>query len=246
MSKKNQPTTEHTFITQVTLPHLKAQKTDDDLAPVFKEAHQMHHHIPCLIAVATGENQSSYHRGFTHGIVLHFVDEQHLRDAMMHEKYRKLQQKVNHLVAEVVTFELPETFHLPTPPQETPSEQAPVPKQQRKQRRSPSTPPVLTPEEREQDQQRARLFARMRHYETHVTEIDSRLKCIVLDQLGVDENEVVPHASLVEDLGADSLDLVEYIMGVEEAFHIQIPDEDADKLTTIAETQAYLKAKDSL
>ena len=74
-------------------------------------------------------------------------------------------------------------------------------------------------------------------------QVDPRLKKIVVDQLGVDENEVVPIASLVEDLNADSLDLVEYIMSVEEVFKVEISDEDAEKLTTVGETQAYLQDK---
>ena len=73
--------------------------------------------------------------------------------------------------------------------------------------------------------------------------IDERLKKIVIEQLGVDESEVVPNASLVEDLNADLLDLVEYIMSVEAVFKLEISDEDAEKLTTVGETQAYLLDK---
>jgi acyl carrier protein len=64
-----------------------------------------------------------------------------------------------------------------------------------------------------------------------------------MEQLGVDASEVVPGASLVLDLNADSLDLVEYIMSVEAVFQVQISDEDAEKLTTVGETQAYLQDK---
>ncbi len=74
-------------------------------------------------------------------------------------------------------------------------------------------------------------------------QIDGRLKKIVIEQLGVDESEVVPNASLVEDLNADSLDLVEYIMSVEQVFKVEISDEDAVKLTTVGETQAFLQDK---
>ncbi len=63
-----------------------------------------------------------------------------------------------------------------------------------------------------------------------------------MDQLGVDESEVAPNASLVEDLNADSLDLVEFIMSVEQAFNIEIADEDAELLTTVGEAQAFLQA----
>jgi acyl carrier protein len=71
--------------------------------------------------------------------------------------------------------------------------------------------------------------------------IDERLKKIIVDQLGVDEAEVVPSASFVEDLNADSLDLVELIMSLEEEFKIQISDEDAEKITTVQEAQDYIE-----
>ena len=76
--------------------------------------------------------------------------------------------------------------------------------------------------------------------------IFERLKTILVEQLGVDEKEVVPSANFVDDLGADSLDLVELIMTVEEEFStpsrkIEIPDEDAEKLTTVQGAIDYLK-----
>ncbi len=67
-----------------------------------------------------------------------------------------------------------------------------------------------------------------------------RLKKIIVDQLGVDESEVVPSASFVEDLNADSLDLVELIMSLEEEFKLQISDEDAEKITTVQEAEDYI------
>jgi acyl carrier protein len=76
--------------------------------------------------------------------------------------------------------------------------------------------------------------------------LNQRLVKIVVDQLGVDESEVVPHASFVEDLNADSLDLVELIMGIEEEFKMSISDEDAEALTTVEETQVYLMAKGAI
>ena len=81
----------------------------------------------------------------------------------------------------------------------------------------------------------------MRHHS--VRQIDPRLKAIVVDQLGVEEQEVVPNASLVEDLDADSLDRVEFIMELEEHFHLEIPDENAEILTTVGESQTYLEIK---
>jgi acyl carrier protein len=68
-----------------------------------------------------------------------------------------------------------------------------------------------------------------------------RLKKIVVDQLGVDEAEVVPTASFVDDLNADSLDLVELIMSLEEEFKLQISDADAEKITTVGEAQDYIE-----
>ena len=71
--------------------------------------------------------------------------------------------------------------------------------------------------------------------------VSERLKKIVVDQLGVDESEVVPGASFVEDLNADSLDLVELIMSLEEEFKLQISDEDAEKITTVQEAEDYIE-----
>ena len=73
-----------------------------------------------------------------------------------------------------------------------------------------------------------------------------RLRKITVEQLGVEESEVVPSASFVDDLGADSLDLVELIMAFEEEFSnssrkIEIPDEDAEKIVTVQDTMDYLK-----
>jgi len=74
-------------------------------------------------------------------------------------------------------------------------------------------------------------------------EITARLKEIVVDRLDVEEDQIKPEASFVEDLGADSLDIVELIMGIEEEFDIEIPDEDAEKLTNVGEAMNYVKGK---
>jgi acyl carrier protein len=71
--------------------------------------------------------------------------------------------------------------------------------------------------------------------------VSERLRKIIVDQLGVDESEVVPNASFVEDLNADSLDLVELIMSLEEEFKLQISDEDAEKITTVQEAEDYIE-----
>jgi acyl carrier protein len=74
-----------------------------------------------------------------------------------------------------------------------------------------------------------------------VATVSERLKKIIVDQLGVDESEVVPSASFIDDLNADSLDLVELIMSLEEEFKLQISDEDAEKITTVQEAEEYIE-----
>ena len=69
------------------------------------------------------------------------------------------------------------------------------------------------------------------------------MKKIIAEQLGVDEDEVMPEASFVEDLGADSLDTVELVMAFEEEFDIEIPDEDAEKILTVGKAMEYIKEK---
>lgn len=73
--------------------------------------------------------------------------------------------------------------------------------------------------------------------------IDDKVKKIIVDQLGVDANEVTPEASFIDDLGADSLDTVELVMAFEEEFDIEIPDEDAEKMVTVGQAVEYLKKK---
>ena len=73
--------------------------------------------------------------------------------------------------------------------------------------------------------------------------VDERVKKIIAEQLGVEEDEVVPEASFVEDLGADSLDTVELVMALEEEFEIEIPDEDAEKILTVGKALDYFKEK---
>jgi acyl carrier protein len=71
--------------------------------------------------------------------------------------------------------------------------------------------------------------------------VDERVKQIIVEQLGVDEGEVTPTASFVDDLGADSLDTVELVMAFEEAFGIEIPDEDAEKIATVKDAVEYIQ-----
>ena len=71
--------------------------------------------------------------------------------------------------------------------------------------------------------------------------VAEKVKSIIVEQLGVDEEEVTSDASFVDDLGADSLDTVELVMAFEEGFGLEIPDEDAEKLTTVGEAIAYIE-----
>jgi acyl carrier protein len=71
--------------------------------------------------------------------------------------------------------------------------------------------------------------------------VEERVKEIIIDQLGVDAKEVTVQASFIEDLGADSLDTVELVMALEEEFGLEIPDEDAEKISTVGEAIAYIQ-----
>jgi acyl carrier protein len=73
--------------------------------------------------------------------------------------------------------------------------------------------------------------------------VAQKVKQIIVEQLGVDEAQVDETASFIDDLGADSLDIVELVMAFEEAFDIDIPDEDAEKITTVKDAVAYIEAK---
>jgi acyl carrier protein len=72
--------------------------------------------------------------------------------------------------------------------------------------------------------------------------VEERVKHIIVEQLGVDEQEVRPEASFVDDLGADSLDVVELVMALEEEFGLEINDEDAEKLVTVRQAIQYIES----
>ncbi|PKN74446.1 MAG: acyl carrier protein [Candidatus Cloacimonetes bacterium HGW-Cloacimonetes-2] len=74
-------------------------------------------------------------------------------------------------------------------------------------------------------------------------DIEAKVKQIVMDKLGVEESQIVPEASFIEDLRADSLDTVELVMAFEEEFDLTIPDEDQDRLRTVGAAIDYLKEK---
>ena len=75
-----------------------------------------------------------------------------------------------------------------------------------------------------------------------MSEIASRVKAIIVDKLGVEESEVTPEASFTNDLGADSLDIVELIMEFEKEFGITIPDDQAEKIGTVGDAVSYIEA----
>jgi len=75
-----------------------------------------------------------------------------------------------------------------------------------------------------------------------MSNIEERVQKIVVEQLGVSDDEVTPNASFVDDLGADSLDTVELVMALEEEFECEIPDEDAEKITSVQQAIDYVKA----
>jgi acyl carrier protein len=74
-----------------------------------------------------------------------------------------------------------------------------------------------------------------------MSDIASRVKAIIIDKLGIDENEVTPEASFTNDLGFDSLDTVELIMDFEKEFDIQIPDDQAENITTVGQAIDFIK-----
>jgi acyl carrier protein len=75
-----------------------------------------------------------------------------------------------------------------------------------------------------------------------MSNVEERVKKIVVEQLGVNESEVTNEASFVDDLGADSLDTVELVMALEEEFECEIPDEEAEKITTVQQAIDYINA----
>jgi acyl carrier protein len=75
--------------------------------------------------------------------------------------------------------------------------------------------------------------------------IEDKVKEIIVDQLGVEADQVKPEAAFIDDLGADSLDTVELVMALEEEFDLEIPDEDAEKIKTVGDAINYIKSKNA-
>ncbi|HLL55417.1 MAG TPA: acyl carrier protein [Myxococcaceae bacterium] len=74
------------------------------------------------------------------------------------------------------------------------------------------------------------------------SEIEAKVKSIIADQLGVGEDEIKPESSFIEDLGADSLDIVELVMAMEEEFEVEIPDEEAENIKSVGDAINYINA----
>ncbi|UKI38624.1 MAG: acyl carrier protein [Clostridiales bacterium] len=72
------------------------------------------------------------------------------------------------------------------------------------------------------------------------------MKNIIVEQLGIDESKVTPEASFIDDLGADSLDMVELIMAIEEEFEIEVPEEEAENIVTVSDAMNYINSKSKL
>jgi acyl carrier protein len=88
-------------------------------------------------------------------------------------------------------------------------------------------------------------FVSFHRVQNNMSSIEQRVKAIVAEQLGVKEEEVTNESSFVDDLGADSLDTVELVMALEEEFETEIPDEDAEKITTVQQAIDYINERRS-
>ena len=91
----------------------------------------------------------------------------------------------------------------------------------------------------------AKIIAFALSQEESWQQMSEKVKQIIVEQLGVDESQVDTNASFVDDLGADSLDIVELVMAFEEAFELEIPDEDAEKIATVKDAVDYIENKTS-
>lgn len=76
---------------------------------------------------------------------------------------------------------------------------------------------------------------------SNATDVEAKIKSIIADQLGVGEDEIKPESSFIEDLGADSLDIVELVMAMEEEFEVEIPDDEAENIKTVGDAVNYVK-----
>jgi acyl carrier protein len=87
-----------------------------------------------------------------------------------------------------------------------------------------------------------RLMNSLEGLQMPTTNIEAKVKSIIADQLGVGEDEIKPESSFIEDLGADSLDIVELVMAMEEEFEVEIPDEEAENIKTVGDAINYVSS----
>lgn len=97
------------MITHVVLLQPKSETTSEELAAVLDRVKALQQVIPGIIAISVGENRSMYHRGYTHGIIMHFVDEAHLQAHHPHPAHQAVVQELDRLCQQTIDFDLPET-----------------------------------------------------------------------------------------------------------------------------------------
>lgn len=111
------------MITHVVLLQPKAEVTGEELAAVLSRVQSLQQTIPGILAISVGENCSPYHHGYTHGIIMHFVDEAHLKAHHPHSEHLAVVEELDRLCQQTIDFDLPETVLLqslqtPSPTQE--------------------------------------------------------------------------------------------------------------------------------
>ncbi len=102
------------MITHVVLLQPKAEVTREELAAVLSRVQALQQTIPGILAISAGENRSTYHRGYTHGIIMHFVDEAHLQAHHPHPAHLAVVEELDRLCQQTIDFDLPENMPLPS------------------------------------------------------------------------------------------------------------------------------------
>ena len=103
------PTQLLNMVTHIVLFQPKAETTRDELAAFFEHVRALQQLIPGIIAISVGENRSIYHRGFTHGVIMRFVDEAHLMAHHSHPAHQAIVKELDRLFQDTIDFDLPES-----------------------------------------------------------------------------------------------------------------------------------------
>ena len=111
------------MITHVVLLQPKAEVTREELATVLSRIQALQQTIPGILAISAGENRSTYHRGYTHGIIMHFVDEAHLQAHHPHPAHLAVVEELDRLCQQTIDFDLPETVLLQSLPTPSPTQE---------------------------------------------------------------------------------------------------------------------------